>query len=111
MTLGNTNLMVDASLTGIGIAWVPEYHVRDHLASRRLVRLLSEWCPSMPGLCLYYPANRHPPTFAGSAGMGQQRLSLNGVKGRFMAEPKKAPRRCKNEINKLALNYLPPHPA
>ncbi|AXL50857.1 LysR family transcriptional regulator [Paraburkholderia caffeinilytica] len=62
MTLGNTNLMVDAALAGIGIAWVPDYHVVDHLASGRLIRLLPEWCPSLPGLCLYYPANRHPPT-------------------------------------------------
>ncbi|CBJ35800.1 LysR family transcriptional regulator [Ralstonia solanacearum] len=61
MTLGNTNLMVDAALAGIGIAWVPEYHVVEHLAAGRLVHLLPDWSPSLPGLCLYYPANRHPP--------------------------------------------------
>ncbi|MFC5741014.1 LysR substrate-binding domain-containing protein [Dyella tabacisoli] len=37
MTLGNTNLMVDAALAGIGIAWVPNYHIAEHLASGRLV--------------------------------------------------------------------------
>jgi DNA-binding transcriptional LysR family regulator len=62
MTLGNTNLMVDAALAGIGIAWVPEYHVAEHLAAGRLVHLLPDWSPSLPGVCLYYPANRHPPT-------------------------------------------------
>jgi DNA-binding transcriptional LysR family regulator len=62
MTLGNTPLMVDAALAGIGIAWVPEYHVTEHLAAGRLVHLLPEWSPSLPGLSLYYPANRHPPT-------------------------------------------------
>jgi len=62
MTLGNTNLMVDAALAGIGIAWVPDYHVKEHVLSGRLIQLLPEWSPSMPGLCLYYPANRHPPT-------------------------------------------------
>ncbi|GFZ97489.1 LysR family transcriptional regulator [Dyella caseinilytica] len=61
MTLGNTNLMVDAALADIGVAWLPEYHVAEHLASGRLVRLLPEWSPSLPGLCLYYPSNRHPP--------------------------------------------------
>lgn len=61
MTLGNTTLMVEAALAGIGIAWVPEYHVVEHLASGRLVHLLPEWSPSLPGLSLYYPANRHPP--------------------------------------------------
>ncbi|HYS63252.1 MAG TPA: LysR family transcriptional regulator [Paraburkholderia sp.] len=62
MTLGNLNLMAEAALFGIGIAWVPEYLVADHLAAGRLVQLLAEWSPSFPGLCLYYPANRHPPT-------------------------------------------------
>jgi DNA-binding transcriptional LysR family regulator len=62
MTLGNLNLMVEAALAGIGIAWVPHYLVAEHLASGRLVRVLAEWSPSFPGLCLYYPANRHPPT-------------------------------------------------
>lgn len=62
MTLGNTNLMVDAALAGIGIAWVPEYQVAEHLASGRLIHLLPEWSPSIPGVCLYYPSNRHPPT-------------------------------------------------
>jgi len=62
MTLGNLNLMVDAALAGIGIAWVPEAQVTEHLASGRLIHLLPEWSPSFPGLCLYYPANRHPPT-------------------------------------------------
>ncbi|MBC3919446.1 LysR family transcriptional regulator [Undibacterium sp. CY18W] len=62
MTLGNTNLMTEAALGGIGIAWVPEYQSTEHLASGRLVHLLKDWSPSMPGLCFYYPANRHPPT-------------------------------------------------
>jgi DNA-binding transcriptional LysR family regulator len=61
MTLGNLNLMVEAALAGIGIAWIPEYQVAEHLASGRLVHLLPEWSPSFPGTCLYYPANRHPP--------------------------------------------------
>ncbi|KDP87353.1 LysR family transcriptional regulator [Cupriavidus sp. SK-3] len=62
LTLGNLNLMVEAALAGIGIAWVPEDQVAEHLASGRLIHLLPGWSPSFPGLCLYYPANRHPPT-------------------------------------------------
>ncbi|SFP17412.1 transcriptional regulator, LysR family [Cohaesibacter marisflavi] len=61
MTLGNSNLMVDAALAGIGIAWAPEYLVVPHLQSGRLVQLLKEWSPTFPGVGLYYPANRHPP--------------------------------------------------
>ncbi|HEX7853503.1 MAG TPA: LysR family transcriptional regulator [Sphingobium sp.] len=62
MTLGNTNLMLEAALKGIGIAWLPESLVTEHLAEDRLVRVLPEWGHSFPGACLYYPANRHPPT-------------------------------------------------
>ncbi len=62
MTLGNINSMVEAALAGIGVAWTPESQVAEHLASGRLVALLREWSVSMPGLALYYPANRHPPT-------------------------------------------------
>ena len=65
MTLGNLNLMVEAALDGIGVAWVPEYLVADHVMAGRLVHLLPEWSPSFPGLCLYYPANRHPPAALG----------------------------------------------
>ncbi len=62
MTLGNTNLMIEAALAGIGIAWVPEPQVKDHIEEGRLIHLLPEWSPTLSGLCLYYPANRHPPT-------------------------------------------------
>jgi DNA-binding transcriptional LysR family regulator len=62
MTLGNLNLMIEAALNGIGIAWIPDYIAVEHVQSGRLVQLLTEWSPSFPGLCLYYPANRHPPT-------------------------------------------------
>jgi DNA-binding transcriptional LysR family regulator len=61
MTLGNLNLMIEAALSGIGIAWVPDHLAAEHLGSGRLVQVLSEWSPSFAGHCLYYPANRHPP--------------------------------------------------
>lgn len=62
LTLGNLRLMVEAALVGIGIAWVPEEQVAEHLAAGRLVQVLPEWSPTFTGLCFYYPANRHPPT-------------------------------------------------
>lgn len=62
LTLGNLNLMVEAALAGIGIAWVPENEVAEHLAAGRLVHLLQDWSQPFDGLCLYYPANRHAPT-------------------------------------------------
>ncbi|MGI4840981.1 MAG: LysR family transcriptional regulator [Janthinobacterium lividum] len=61
MTMDNLNLMTEAALAGIGIAWLPEHQVEDHLREGRLVHLLPDWGPYYPGACLYYPANRHPP--------------------------------------------------
>lgn len=61
MTMDNLNLMVEAALAGIGVAWVPEAQVTEHVEAGRLIQLLPEWSPYYPGLCLYYPANRHPP--------------------------------------------------
>jgi DNA-binding transcriptional LysR family regulator len=61
MTLDNINMMIEAALSGIGIAWVPLAQIEDHLREGRLVHLLQEWSPTYPGVCLYYPANRHPP--------------------------------------------------
>ena len=44
---------------GIGLAYVAEWMVADDIASGRLVEVLSEWTPSYPGYCLYYPGRRH----------------------------------------------------
>ncbi|ACR31729.1 LysR family transcriptional regulator [Burkholderia glumae] len=61
LTLGNPNAMIEAALAGIGVAWVPESQIEEHLASGRLIALLDAWSVPLPGLALYYPANRHPP--------------------------------------------------
>ncbi|MBD8682486.1 LysR family transcriptional regulator [Pseudomonas sp. CFBP 13719] len=61
MTMDNINLMTEAALAGIGIAWLPEHQVGEHLQAGSLVHLLPDWGPCYPGACLYYPANRHPP--------------------------------------------------
>jgi DNA-binding transcriptional LysR family regulator len=62
MTLGNTNLMLEAALNGIGIAWLPEALVSGYLLNCELVRVLPEWSRAFSPPCLYYPENRHPPT-------------------------------------------------
>ncbi|CAK9884994.1 MAG: HTH-type transcriptional regulator PgrR [Candidatus Erwinia impunctatus] len=61
MTLGNTNLMVDAALANIGIAWVPDYLIQEHIDNGSLIQLLAEWSPRSSRMCLYYPANRISP--------------------------------------------------
>lgn len=61
LTLDSNTLMVEAALDGLGIAYVPEPYARDALARKRLVAVLEDWCPAIPGLFLYFPGNRHIP--------------------------------------------------
>lgn len=57
--------IVSAALLGLGIAYVPEDMVRTHIAEKRLVRVLGDWCPLFPGYHLYYPSRRQAsPAFA-----------------------------------------------
>ncbi|MCF3934062.1 LysR family transcriptional regulator [Acuticoccus sp. M5D2P5] len=61
LTLDNNRLMVAAARDGLGIAYVPEHFARAALREGSLVTVLPDWCPPIPGLCLYYPGNRHVP--------------------------------------------------
>lgn len=53
-----------ASLAGFGLAYVPEDAAQEHLAKRRLQRVLDDWCPTFPGYHLYYPSRQSSPAFA-----------------------------------------------
>lgn len=61
LTLDNSQLMVDAAIEGLGIAYVPEIYAHAALRDGRLVTVLEDWCPPIPGLRLYFPGNRHVP--------------------------------------------------
>ena len=61
LTLSDQQLMVQAALDGAGLAMVLENHARADLKARRLVRVLSDWCPPFPGYFLYYPSRRQVP--------------------------------------------------
>ena len=52
-------MIVQASRAGFGLAYVGERWVADDIASGGLVEVLSEWTPSYPGHCLFYPGRRH----------------------------------------------------
>lgn len=57
--------IVDAALTGLGVAWLPEEEFAPHIDEGRLVRVLEEWCSPFPGYYLYYPSRRQPsPAFS-----------------------------------------------
>ena len=56
LLLNDGDLMIDAALSGLGIAYVPDSAVRQHLREQRLVRVLAAFCTSFPGFYLYYPS-------------------------------------------------------
>ena len=61
LILDDHGLMVEAAAAGMGIAYVPESVARHHLDGGGLATVLEDWCPYLPGLCLYYPGHRHVP--------------------------------------------------
>ena len=61
LTLDSPHLILDAALHGVGLGWMSEWAVADHIASGRLVSLLDDWSEHEPGLYLYYPGHRYVP--------------------------------------------------
>lgn len=58
-------MILDAALAGFGLAFVMEDMVAPHIAGRRLVQVLDDWCPPFPGYHLYYSSRRQPtPAFS-----------------------------------------------
>ncbi|CAN7233709.1 LysR family transcriptional regulator [Phenylobacterium sp. LjRoot164] len=65
LVFNETRLIVRAACAGLGLAYILEDHVAEHLADGRLVRALEDWCPPFSGYHLYYPSRRqHTPAFA-----------------------------------------------
>lgn len=62
LTLDHIGLMTEAAEAGLGIAYVPEQAVRSRIERGTLATVLDDWCPWIPGLCLYYPGHRHVPS-------------------------------------------------
>jgi DNA-binding transcriptional LysR family regulator len=61
LSLDDNDLMVEAAIDGLGIAFVPEPFAERALSDGRLKPLLEEWSPFDPGMCLYYAGHRHVP--------------------------------------------------
>jgi DNA-binding transcriptional LysR family regulator len=60
LTFNGVAQMVNAALSGFGLAYVPEDLVEPHLAKARLRRVLDDWCQPYTGYHLYYPSRRQP---------------------------------------------------
>jgi DNA-binding transcriptional LysR family regulator len=58
LTFNNSYAMIDAAVSGFGIAYVPESTVQARLASGALDVVLDDWSPPFDGYFLYYPSRR-----------------------------------------------------
>ena len=61
LILDESDLMLQAALAGEGLAYLADFATAGHVAGGRLERVLEDWLPAYPGLCLYYPSRRHVP--------------------------------------------------
>jgi DNA-binding transcriptional LysR family regulator len=65
LVFNNIALRVSAALAGLGLAYLYEDQVQEHVAEGRLIRVLGDWCPPFSGYHLYYPSRRQAaPAFA-----------------------------------------------
>ena len=58
LTFNTSYAMVDAAVSGYGIAYIPEDLVTEQIGSGSLVQVLDEWSPTFAGYYLYYPSRR-----------------------------------------------------
>jgi len=58
------SLILNTALAGLGLAYLPEDVVQDHVAAGRLVRVLADWSQVVSGYHLYYPNRQPSPAFA-----------------------------------------------
>lgn len=59
LVYNNLTLRINSALDGLGLAYVPEDQVLQHIQTGRLVRVLEDWCAPFAGYHLYYPNRRH----------------------------------------------------
>lgn len=59
LNLNTIDLIRDAALDGLGLAYLPMDQVAGHIKGRRLRQVLTTWTPPLPGYHLYYPNRRH----------------------------------------------------
>ncbi|MEL4013724.1 LysR substrate-binding domain-containing protein [Dryocola clanedunensis] len=64
-TFSTINMMRQAALDGLGLAYLPLDTVENYLENGMLVQVLTDWCPPRPPYHLYYPSRlQHSPAFA-----------------------------------------------
>jgi len=74
LIIDDTHLVIQAALAGAGLGLAYEDQVAEYIAKRRLIRVLEDWTPPIPGFFMYFPSRRHQPA-ALSALVNALRLS------------------------------------
>lgn len=59
ITLDEASLTRTAILEGTGIGYTFEQDIASDIDTGRVIRILEDWTPPYPGLCLYYPGRRN----------------------------------------------------
>jgi DNA-binding transcriptional LysR family regulator len=57
-TFNATTQLLNAALSGCGLAYIPEGMVQTHIDKGRLKRVLADWCQPYSGYHLFYPSRR-----------------------------------------------------
>jgi DNA-binding transcriptional LysR family regulator len=65
LVINDGEMVEDAALDGLALAYTFESQVSKYLADGSLIRVLEDWCPPFAGYHLYYPSRRqHTAAFA-----------------------------------------------
>lgn len=59
LVFNTIDLILDATLDGVGLGYLPEDQVTNALSSGKLIKVLDDAVPPLPGYHLYYPSRRH----------------------------------------------------
>jgi DNA-binding transcriptional LysR family regulator len=59
ITVDEAGLTRSAVLEGAGLGYLFEQDIQPDIQAGRVIRVLEDWTPPYPGLCLYYPGRRN----------------------------------------------------
>ena len=59
LIFNSIDLILDAALGGLGLAYLPLDQVQKHIKGRRLKQVFGEWTPPLPAYHLYYASRQH----------------------------------------------------
>jgi DNA-binding transcriptional LysR family regulator len=59
MTCDSGRVLINTALNGIGIVQLPDYYVHQHMATEKLVELLTDFRDTKEGIWVLYPNNRY----------------------------------------------------